>query len=592
MSIQISCPHCARAYNLADAHRGKTIRCKECQGTFKVEDGQFEPPRSRKSAPPAAADPEYNTAAASAAVDHAPGPQVEDEIPVSRTGLLKSLMWLIAWQVVCLAFAIGMPILGYLAVTRQTLTLESIIPLIVCVLATLIGIWGLIASLNSLRLFLFSTILSSSHYLLTADELRRYSRSGKVLEKIPFANVAEVRLVTRRLTEVMGEGADPDVKARIVHINLHNPELQNMVVDHHFMSWSQQVHNTDLALSEDIIGVPIKTCYKKIKKRWQQWQERPGGKGDSVQVSAPKRRRLPWYQSPAVIVSGVLGVLALGGLVWVLIDALNSRGPQVAQNPNPNPNQQPIPPGPGPIEQKPPVEGPNTKPPVQGQAAPEKLAPATIPGLIAYWPLDEGQGAITLDVPRKQPAARQGGEWVPGIKGAALRFNGTSDYVDLGDDTRLNFGPGAPFTLAGWASTEAEGGAICTFRKAKGFGVIGVLVVKGNLHGWVRDDNSGFGGVQLKGDPIKDGKWHHFALTRQPDGTVELFLDARSQGKDMGKNTGGPITTNLRALASDRFVVASGKNAPAYFAGSIDEVCLYNRVLTPGEIGTLAGKKE
>jgi hypothetical protein len=164
--------------------------------------------------------------------------------------------------------------------------------------------------------------------------------------------------------------------------------------------------------------------------------------------------------------------------------------------------------------------------------------------------------------------------------------------VDLGDDARLNFGRGAPFTLAGWVATEADRGQICAFRKASGFGVIGVQVVKGNLHGWVRDDNSGFGGVQLTGGPIKDGKWHHFALTRQPDGTVELFLDGRSQGKEVGKNSGGPITTDLRALASDRFVATSGKNNPAYFAGSIDEVCLYDRVLTPGEIGVLAGKQE
>ena len=36
----------------------------------------------------------------------------------------------------------------------------------------------------------------------------------------------------------------------------------------------------------------------------------------------------------------------------------------------------------------------------------------------------------------------------------------------------------------------------------------------------------------------------------------------------------------------------SAKNGPAYFAGSVDEVCLSDRVLTPGEVGVLAGKKE
>jgi hypothetical protein len=615
MSIAIYCPHCERAYQLADTLRGKTIRCKQCQGTFKVQDGQHERPPVRKSTPAAAAqpgypaaaapDPGYVAAASAAAVQHAPAPQFEEEIPLSRVGLLKSLMWVIVWQVVSLAFAIGMPILGYLAVTRQRVDLNSIIPLIVCVLATVIGIGCFFASLASMRLFLFSTLLSSSHYVLTADRLCRISRRGKVLDEIPFANVSEVRLVTRRLTEVMGDAADADVKARILHINLRNPDLETAAMDRHFMRWSQQVHKADIALSEDFVGVPIKTACKKIKKRWQQWQEGHGQAEASAPERASERGRVPWHKNPAVLVAGALGVaVALGGLVWVLIIVLNPGAPQVAKNPDPKPG--PIVPGPDPKpkqsttegptpnQPRPTTEKPDTKPqpPPPVPTAPEKLAPATLPGLIAYWPLAEGEGAITLDVTRKQPAVRHGSEWVQGIKGSALRFNGTSDYVDLGADAQLNFARGAPFTLAGWVATEADAGPICAFRKANGVGgLIGVKVEKGNLLGWVRDDDgSGFGGVQLKGSPIKDGKWHHFALTRHPDGTVELFLDAQSQGKDVGKNTGGPITTDLRALASDRFVVASGKKASGYFAGSIDEVCLYNRVLTPGEISVLAGK--
>src|SRR5262245_32097183 len=290
MNIRLSCPHCERAYTLADTQRGKTIRCKECQGTFKVEDRQEERPRGRKivAAPPA--EEARNDAPTAAAAVDGPGPQIEVEIPFSRTGLLKSLVWLIVWQVVCLAFAIGMPILGYLAITRQGVNLEAIIPLTVCVLATLVGAWGVLASLASLRLFLFSTIPSSSHYLITADRLRRYSRRGRVLEEIPFGNVAEVRLVTRRLTEVMGEGADADVKARVVHINLRNPEHRKTVVDYHFLRWSQQVHDADLALSEDFMGVPIRTVYKNIKKRWQQWQDGPGREEDGGQYRDAKPR--------------------------------------------------------------------------------------------------------------------------------------------------------------------------------------------------------------------------------------------------------------------------------------------------------------
>jgi hypothetical protein len=38
MAIKIACPHCDRNYNLADTMAGKTIRCKDCEQTFKVKE--------------------------------------------------------------------------------------------------------------------------------------------------------------------------------------------------------------------------------------------------------------------------------------------------------------------------------------------------------------------------------------------------------------------------------------------------------------------------------------------------------------------------------------------------------------------------
>ncbi len=412
------------------------------------------------------------------------------------------------------------------------------------------------------------------------------------MEEIPFGNIASVHLVTRTAKDVFGEAAeDSEARAKIVHIDLRNPEHKGTRLDYHFMRWSQKTHNTDVALVDSLFPMPIKTVYKKIKKRWQQWQEGPGREEDDRQYRAAKLPPRPWYQKPVVVVPCVLGIVALCGLGCLLIALLKSKTPPVAAGPNPK-QQQPLVDRPNLPAQQPVVEGPNPGQQQPGKAAVEKLNPQSIPGLLAYWPLDEAQGRLTHDKSGVLPASLKGGEWIQGAKGAAVQLNGTSDFVDLRSDARLNFAPGAAFTLAGWVATAADQGVICSFRKTKGFGVIGVLVIKGNLLGWVRDDTSGFGGVRLQGGPIKDGKWHHFALVRQADGTVELFLDAQFQGKDKGKSSGGPITTDLRALGSDRFVVANRQKGPAYLDGSIDEVCLYDRVLTPAEIGALAGKKE
>jgi serine/threonine-protein kinase len=241
-----------------------------------------------------------------------------------------------------------------------------------------------------------------------------------------------------------------------------------------------------------------------------------------------------------------------------------------------------------PAAEKPPV------PAAKGEGL--KLAqrpPEGVPGLVAFWPLDEGRGKTARDKSHSGISARvHGGEWVPGVKGSGLRLNGTGDYVDLGGDPRLNFASGAPFTVAGWVATQADQGMICSFRRTAGFAVINLAVRKGRLHGWVRDDTSGFGGAQVSGGLVKDGQWHHVALLRHPDGAVELLLDATPQGRAIGKSSGGAVTTDLRALGSERFLVSTGKQGPTYFAGRMDEFCVFNRALAVQEIASLAGAKK
>jgi hypothetical protein len=236
---------------------------------------------------------------------------------------------------------------------------------------------------------------------------------------------------------------------------------------------------------------------------------------------------------------------------------------------------------------------PPLQPGQQAPAQPEPLVPQSLLGLIAYWPLDENQGGAAQDKVGNSFAVLQGGQWVPGVKGSALRLDGKNDFLDLGVDQRLNFGAGAPFTLAVWVNTHADEGVICSFRRRTGpFPVIDLVVKEGRVHGWVRDDNSGFGGARLTGAAVKDGQWHHVALVRREDGTVELFLDAASQGQARGEHSGGAITTDMRALGSERFVVQSRKGGgPTHFAGDVDELCVYGRALIAEEVAILSGAK-
>ena len=227
------------------------------------------------------------------------------------------------------------------------------------------------------------------------------------------------------------------------------------------------------------------------------------------------------------------------------------------------------------------------------QQQPEPMVPDSLPGLIAYWPLDENEGGTTNEKIGKGLTSLRGAKWVEGVKGSALQFDGEKQHLDLGRDGRLNFAAGAPFTIAGWIATAEDEGVIFSFRRrTNAFPVIELLVKSGQVHGWVRDEGSGFGGARVSGGAVKDRKWHHVALVRHADGTVELFLDAVSQARDKGQHSGGSITTDLRTLGADRFVGKAKRPTPPAFAGNLDEFCVYNRALTVEEITILVGGKK
>jgi hypothetical protein len=232
----------------------------------------------------------------------------------------------------------------------------------------------------------------------------------------------------------------------------------------------------------------------------------------------------------------------------------------------------------------------NTKPEVKQQ--PEALNPRSLPGLIGYWALDDGQGGAAQDnSDHGILALLNGGKWVNGVRGKAVQFNGTSDYLDLGPaDNRLNFAAGAPFTISCWVSTTADAGVISSFRRrGNPFPVVDLVIKDGKARGWVRDDTSNNGGAIPVGSPINDGKWHHVALVRKTDGTIEIHVDAKMQASDRGKNSGGPITTDMHTVGVERFAVEKNQKGPTYFSGLIDEYCVYDRALGPDELAVLAG---
>ncbi|HYG75901.1 MAG TPA: LamG-like jellyroll fold domain-containing protein [Planctomycetota bacterium] len=220
-------------------------------------------------------------------------------------------------------------------------------------------------------------------------------------------------------------------------------------------------------------------------------------------------------------------------------------------------------------------------------------------GLVAHWPFEEGSGTVTQDQALGGlPAPIRGAQWVKGKEGWGLSLDGTS-FIDVSNCPHFNFSAGAPFSLAGWFKTRATYAILLSLRNTAdegadidiGVGTNGGGVAPGRIMALIRPNGplqSPY--CQVTGGIVNDDTWHHFAITRSADGTLELFLDGVSQGTHRTAVSGGPIVTNLRAIGSERYWVQISPAAPSprnYFVGQVDDFRVYNRALTKAEVQLL-----
>jgi hypothetical protein len=227
-------------------------------------------------------------------------------------------------------------------------------------------------------------------------------------------------------------------------------------------------------------------------------------------------------------------------------------------------------------------------PPTPSPLPPGRRAPPAatdFQGLLGYWPLDEGVGNRAKDASGKDnDGILHDAEWHDGVRGKSVLFNGRSSYMDYGKAPGFNFGLEAPFTIGGWFQTTERDGTLLSQRNgATGAPVLDLILEHGHLKAEVRQDGQEFAGVasMRSRQNVADGSWHHFALVRRGGGGIELFIDGDSQGQQMSGECGGPITTDLRAVGSERFWVQRGEHHERqYLHGWVDEVCLFGRSLT------------
>ena len=204
--------------------------------------------------------------------------------------------------------------------------------------------------------------------------------------------------------------------------------------------------------------------------------------------------------------------------------------------------------------------------------------------IISYYKLDETTGVVVDELGSNEGTNDGATRGVTGKIDNAFEFDGVNDYVDLGDDISLEL---TTWTFSVW------------FKKASN-GVTGVLISKRDTAGDPHSDNyrlrsqtdnkiyglfEATDGTNVEVNTITaitDTDWHHIVWTfNNSDKTNRLYLDGVLEDDDT------EILSPETSDAKNAYIGGDKWNNIQYFDGDIDEVGIWDRALTSGEVTDL-----
>lgn len=212
-------------------------------------------------------------------------------------------------------------------------------------------------------------------------------------------------------------------------------------------------------------------------------------------------------------------------------------------------------------------------------------------GLVGHWKFDDASGISATDSSGQGNTGTLNGsmtdsDWVNGKRGKALDFDGTNDYVDLGS-SKTYISSTAPFSTSFWFNAESSPNTYSV-----------ILGLKTDLTnqlqiGYSSDSNFDFH-VIFSGQGAGSGvfsnlpsanEWHHGIITfdgvdYQATGSYKIYIDGVSQSLTSASSSGG--ATNANAIGW-----RIGGVSTNYFKGKIDDVRIYDRVLSSTEVAAL-----
>ena len=208
--------------------------------------------------------------------------------------------------------------------------------------------------------------------------------------------------------------------------------------------------------------------------------------------------------------------------------------------------------------------------------------------MVAWWTFDEKSGQPLVDRagvnnvgtginnPLSVPAKVAGG----------LKFNGTSNYVDVPNHAELNFGTGN-FSFDAWIQTD-DATIIRPIIDKRSISIgYSIFLYKGKLS--IQLNDSGPNTNYVSTLFVADGKWHHIAITvaRANKKGIIFYLDGvPTQLGDPTLRPGNLDNTEPLLIARSANDWDNNGNK-IHFKGILDEIELFKGVLNPAEVQAL-----
>jgi hypothetical protein len=229
----------------------------------------------------------------------------------------------------------------------------------------------------------------------------------------------------------------------------------------------------------------------------------------------------------------------------------------------------------------------------QKEGPPAKVDPGT-DGLMLHLPLDTASRGATPDSSVNGLNGTVVGDpaFVEGVDIMAMEFDGVDDRVEIADNPAFD-AMSEKFTISAWIKLSADG---TTDRRpimskelepdpdGRGWEF---KVNEGQLAMQLYSPVEGEGKLTITGTTVLDAdQWYHVVGIYQADGLEQFYINGQLDYEQ-------ELVTALQSNDSPANIGAyiwSATGYQKYFAGLIDDVRIYNRVLSAQEILFLAGR--